>query len=198
MESKENNLFFSSESFKQYIHETYIVKIFYKEFDLYLRGKNIKFNFILFKELLDIDNSKIIHWNTKDLKRKIYCVLLDGNNKRYIKSRSAIDKKDFKNNNEHLGLSICYLLLFVARGMINYNNCFCFGFNYIYDRVNPRFLKLNVRMKKQVLNVEELLTEITKPFNNPEIMSDYVYKRGVILKYIGYYKKYYREEYLIK
>ena len=79
--------------------------------------------------------------------------------------------------------------------MINYKNCFCFGFNYIYDRVNPKFLKLNVRMKKQVLNVEELLTEITKPFNNPEIMSDYVYKRGVILKYIGYYKKYYREEY---
>lgn len=201
MESKENNLFFSSESFKQYIHEIYIVRIFYREFDLYRRGKSIEFKTILFKELLDIDNSRIIHWNTKDLKRKIYCIL-EGDDKKYYKCEMDIKKRDFKNNNEHLGLSICYLLLFVLYGMIKTNrfggNYFTFGFDYYMYARSIGFLKFDVRMKKQVLSVEELLTEITKPFNNPNCMCDNSYKYEIIIKYIIYYKGYYREKYLIK
>ena len=114
MESGNN--FFSSKSFKNYLWRNYIVRYFYKEFEFSKGNDYMKFKLGLFEELLEIDNSKPIHWNMKDLKRKVYCIL--DYNKNSFKTEKDIQKRDFKNNTEHFGLSICYLLMFIIRGVI--------------------------------------------------------------------------------
>ena len=211
------NNFFSSKSFKNYLWRNYIVRYFYKEFEFSSfpqekpgfdfiefskRNDYMKFKLGLFEELLEIDNSNPIHWNMKDLKRKVYCIL--DYNKNSVKTERDIQKRDFKNNTEHFGLSICYLLMFIIRGVIKTSrygkNYFSFGFDFMNvgnERIN-RFLNLKLKTKKEVLKIENILTEITKPFNNPSYPCDNNYKSGIINKYISYYKNFYKNEYLIK
>ena len=180
--SKENN-FFSSKSFKNYLWKNYIVRLFYKEFEFssfpqekpgfdfiefssfpqekpgfdfieFSKGNDyMKFKLGLFEELLEIDNSKPIHWNMKDLKRKVYCILdYDKNNTR---TEKHVLKRDFKNNTEHFGLSICYLLIFIIRGVIKTNkygkNYFSFGFDFmsVGNERNMRFLNFKLKNKKR-------------------------------------------------
>ena len=199
--TKENN-FFSSKSFKNYLWRNYIVRYFYKEFELSKRNDYMNFKLGLFEELLEIDNSKPIHWNMKDLKRKVYCILDCSKNS--FKTEKDIQKRDFKNNTEHFGLSICYLLMFIIRGVIKTSrygkNYFSFGFDFmsVGNERNMRFLNFKLKTKKEVLKVEDVLTEITKPFNNPSYSCDNNYKSGIINKYISYYKNFYMNEYLIK
>ena len=199
--SKENN-FFSSKSFKNYLWKNYIVRLFYKEFEFSKGNDYMKFKSGLFEELLEIDNSKPIHWNMKDLKRKVYCIL--DYDKNSVKTERDIQKRDFKNNTEHFGLSICYLLMFIIRGVIKTSkygkNYFSFGFDFmsVGNERNMRFLNFKLKTKKEVLKVEDILTEITKPFNNPSYSCDNNYKSGIINKYISYYKNFYKNEYLIK
>ena len=193
MESKENK-FFSSKSFKKYLWRNYIVRIFYREFEFSKKNKYMKFKTGLFEELLEIDNSNPIHWNMKDIKRKVYCIL--DYDKNCVKRERHAKERDFKDNKEHFGLAICYLLIFVIRGVIKTSrygkNYFCYGFDFMYAEnvYSMRFLKFDLKTKKEILKVEDVLTEITKPFNNPSYICDSYYKSDIINKYISYYKNF--------
>ena len=183
---------------------------FYKNFDLYLdyekdHKTNINFDMKLFKNLLIVDNMKLLHLNRSDIIRKIFNILQDFKQEKeaYKSGRRNKKKVNRKDINRYLGFSIGYLLIFIIKEVvIGYFDTFEFDYDFDNVKITKSFLNLEVNTKYENLVVNDIIQGIKYVLNKSDIKSNNLYinnelknenlkKCKIIKKYIANGKKYF-------
>ena len=146
-------------------------------------NKNVNFDMNLFKNLLSIDNMKLLHFNRSDIMRKIYNILQDFKQEKesYKSGRRNKKKVNRKDINNYLGFSIGYLLIFIIKEVVRgYFDTFEFDYDFDDVKETKKFLNLKVETKKEDLVVNDIIQGIKYILNNNEGKCDNLFNNNEV------------------